>query len=80
MTDDGESLEARRARRSTMWTRTVRGFSPELDIEDDRYWLSLTPSERVALVWSITLDAWELAGEKIGAQRLRRDLARVHRR
>lgn len=81
MMDSPEEIEARRAARANMWTRVIRpGESANLSIEDDRYWLRLSPSERVTLVWQLTVDAWEFAGERIGEQRLRRSVTRILRR
>ncbi len=78
MMNSPEEIEARRAARAGMWTRVIRrGDSADSSIEDDRYWLRLTASERVALVWQLTIDAWEFAGVQIREERLRRSVTRV---
>ncbi|MFN0150542.1 MAG: hypothetical protein ACKVU1_07515 [bacterium] len=78
MMDSPEEIEARRAACANMWTRVIRpGESANLSIEDDRYWLRLSPSERVALVWQLTVDAWEFAGVQIAEERLCRSVTRV---
>jgi len=49
MMDSPEEIEARRAARANMWTRVIRpGESANLSIEDDRYWLRLTPTGRAS--------------------------------
>lgn len=54
------------------------------DAEDNAYIRSLTPTQRILMVWPLTLQAWEFAhgtskeGE-IGEPRLRRDVVRVVR-
>lgn len=40
----------------------------------------MTIGERVALVWPLTLAAWEFAGKPAHESRLRRDVDRVVRR
>src|SRR4051812_17069604 len=47
--------------------------------DDDKYYASLSVSERIAMVWPLTVDAWTFAGVPIES-RLRRDVVRVVRR
>jgi hypothetical protein len=46
---------------------------------DDAYLRSLTPAERIAMVWPITLQAWAFKEGLTGEPRLRRDVVRVVR-
>lgn len=47
---------------------------------DREFWLSMTPEERVALVWPLTLELWALKGWDIGEPGLSRSVVRVIRR
>jgi hypothetical protein len=61
------------------WTARLRRFGDE----DDRYWLSLSPSQRVGMMWDLTVEGWQLEKKRdlTDAERcLRRDLVRVVRR
>jgi hypothetical protein len=49
------------------------------DSEPDPY-AGMTIGERVALVWPLTLTAWEFAGKPVHESRLPRDVDRVIRR
>jgi hypothetical protein len=40
----------------------------------------LTPAERVALVWPLTVEAWTFKDGRFDESRLRRDVVRVVRR
>jgi hypothetical protein len=46
---------------------------------DESYLRSLTPAERMAMVWPITLQAWAFKEGLTGEPRLRRDVVRVVR-
>lgn len=48
--------------------------------DDDADIQQLTPGERIALVWRLTVDTWAFMGEPIGESRLSRDAGRVVRR
>ncbi|MGD0896326.1 MAG: hypothetical protein ABR915_00735 [Thermoguttaceae bacterium] len=39
-----------------------------------------TPEQRIAMMWQLALDAWEMKGEPVVDARMRRDLVRVIRR
>jgi hypothetical protein len=47
--------------------------------QDDEYVRSLTPAERVAMAWSLSLQAWEFAGSD-PERRLQRNVVVVKRR
>jgi hypothetical protein len=47
--------------------------------DDDDYYASLTPAERIAMIWPLTVDAYTFAGVPI-EPRLRRDVVRLVRR
>ena len=65
------------ARRITI-RRTA--FGPEDERLDREFWAALTPEERVAETWRLTVEQWELKGWDPGESRLRRTVARVVRR
>ncbi len=50
------------------------------DPEDTSYVMSLTPSQRMEMVWQLTLQAWAFKEGLSVEPRLRRDLVRVVRR
>lgn len=62
--------------RSHWPTRLTRLHDPE----DESYILSLTPEQRVEMVWQLTLDAWGFKEGLLDEPRLRRDIGRVVRR
>lgn len=41
---------------------------------------SLTPGERMAMVWEITKDTWAFMGKPVDESRLQRHVVRVYRR
>ena len=49
------------------------------DEGDESYLRSLTPAERIAMVWPITLQAWAFKEGPRGEPRLRRDAVRIVR-
>lgn len=49
------------------------------DTEPDAY-ASLTPAERIEMVWPITVSAWAFSGKPCDESRLRRDVERFGRR
>ncbi len=61
-------------RRAELPTRKLRLGEPE----DDAV-LRLSPSERVAMVWPITVQAWAFKTGVLDEPRLRRDVGRVIR-
>jgi hypothetical protein len=61
--------------RSRIVTRLRRLTDPE----DDPYVDRLTPGERMALVWPLTLPAWAFKEGQTGESRLRRDVVRIVR-
>jgi hypothetical protein len=61
---------------------TVRRFTSheEADKADLAYWQQLSPAERVALVWQLSLEQHRLRGDPPYESGLHRSVARVHRR
>lgn len=61
--DDSEEARRRRAEKRREWAihRYALGSEPELDLS------TLTPGQRVAMVWQLTLDAWATMGATIPA-------------
>lgn len=47
--------------------------------EDERYWRSQSPADRVAMMWQLTLDAWAFTGDRVAESRLPRHIVSVHR-
>jgi len=45
----------------------------------DEYVARMTPAERVALVWTLTVQAWQFKDPSFRESRLRRDVVRVIR-
>jgi hypothetical protein len=58
-------------------SRTVTRLRRLADPEDDPYVDRLTPGERMALVWPLTLQAWGFKEGAAGEPRVRRDVVRV---
>lgn len=50
------------------------------DPDDELEIQQLTPGERIALVWRLTVDTWAFMGEPIGESRLSRHAGHVVRR
>jgi hypothetical protein len=59
--------------------RIFRGFDEEEQAERE-YWKSLTPAERVDMMWQLAIDAWSFMGETFAESRLPRHVVSVHRR
>jgi hypothetical protein len=66
-----------RARRDAD-ARVFRSFSEEARANDE-YWRSMTPADRLALMWQLALDAWAFTGQSSAESRLPRHIVRVHR-
>lgn len=47
------------------------------DSDSDLY--STTPSERIGMMWQVTLDAWAFKGESIAESRLPRHIVSIQR-
>ena len=73
--DDDEWCKFPSMPRSSVTLRIKRLHDPEDDTDIQR----LTPGERLALVWRLTVDAWIFMGEPIGESRLSRHVGRVVR-
>jgi hypothetical protein len=61
--DDSEQARRRRAEQRREWPirKYALGAEPALDLT------ALTPGERVAMVWQLTLDSWATMGAEIPA-------------
>jgi len=59
--DDSEEARRRRAEKRREWPiqKFALGAEPELDLT------ALTPGERVAMVWRLTLDSWATMGAEM---------------
>jgi hypothetical protein len=59
--DDSGEARRRRAEKPREWPiqKYALGAEPELDLT------ALTPGERVAMVWQLTLDSWASMGAQI---------------
>ncbi len=71
--------EERRTARAEWPVRVFRSFE-EADRADEEFYASLTPGERMGMVWPITLDAWAFTGKANAESRLQRHIVRVRRR
>jgi hypothetical protein len=60
-------------------TRKLR-MGPDSDRADREYWLAMTPDERVAETWRLTVEQWEMKGWNPDEPGLCRSVARVIRR
>lgn len=47
---------------------------------NDNGYVDATPSERIAMVWQMTLDAWSFLDPDIGQSEFQRHVVRVERR
>jgi hypothetical protein len=65
--------------RKPVEVRVFRSFAEEAQAET-AYWRSLTPTQRVDMMWQLTIDAWSFTGERIAESRLPRHIVRIHRR
>jgi hypothetical protein len=64
--------------RREIHSRIFRSFEAEQQA-DRMYWLSLSPAERLAMMWQLTKDAWAFTGERVAESRLSRHIVRIHR-
>jgi hypothetical protein len=42
--------------------------------------LNMTPEQRLAMMWPLTVEAWRFMGKPVDGERMRRDVVRVIRR
>ena len=70
-----DEVAARRAR------MTVRRFNShaEADRHDLEYWMEMPAADRVALVWQLSVQAWQFKEPAFHESRLRRDVVRTLR-
>jgi hypothetical protein len=73
---DQQAFEERRALRSHWSVRKGRLGDPELEADIS----PLTPEERLAMVWPLTVQAWAFKGVDVATSRLPRHVIRVARR
>ncbi|MFN8060429.1 MAG: hypothetical protein U0Q12_14845 [Vicinamibacterales bacterium] len=59
--------------------RVFRNVDEEQRAERD-YWQALGPSDRLAMMWQLTIDAWAFTGQAVAESRLPRTVVHVHRR
>ncbi|MEM9863761.1 MAG: hypothetical protein AAF938_19335 [Myxococcota bacterium] len=71
-----KTREERAAQRRATWTGGVASSFEEMEAKDMEYWLSLSPTERVGLVWSLVCGALVLGGRE-PAPRLQRSIGGV---
>ncbi|MGQ0734792.1 MAG: hypothetical protein ACT4QD_14205 [Acidobacteriota bacterium] len=64
--------------RKDVEARLFRSFPDEERASRD-YWRSLSPAERLGMMWQLTLDAWAFTGDRSAESRLPRHVVRVHR-
>ncbi len=66
-------------RRSAMRTRVI-GLKGDHDQLDREYFLSLSPEEKMTMVWPMFVEQWRLNGGDTEQLKLRRDIACLQRR
>lgn len=71
---EGRSTEATDRSDWPVHVGKVGAAEPPLDLSH------LTPSQRVALVWELTKDAWSLTGKPLDESAFRRDVESITRR
>jgi hypothetical protein len=61
---------------------TVRRYASnaEADQHDRDYWKQIPAADRVRLVWTLSVEQWQLAGRLPDEPGLCRSVARIHRR
>lgn len=62
-----------------MTVRIARDAAEEARL-DREFWAAMTPQQRIAAVWPLTVEHWTLKGWDIGEPGLPRTVARVVRR
>ena len=65
--------------RKDIRTRVFRSFEEE-ERAERAYWKSLSPAERMDMMWQLTIDAWAFTGSRAAESRLPRHVVRIHRR
>lgn len=59
--------------------RVFHSFKEEERADRD-YWKSLSPSERLEMMWQLAIDAWAFTGDQLAESRLPRHIVRIYRR
>jgi hypothetical protein len=65
--------------RSHVRTRVFHSFEEEARAERE-YWKSLSPAERLDMMWQLTIDAWAFTGNQVAESRLPRHIVHIHRK
>jgi hypothetical protein len=60
-------------------TARVVGLHDDDGSFDSQFWRGIPPAERLALVWSLVLEAGQWKGELGGQPRLQRSVCRIER-
>ena len=63
--------------RSGATARLFRSVEEEQQAERE-YWATVTPAERLAMMWQLTLDVWVFTGDAGAESRLPRSVVRIH--
>ena len=64
--------------RQNMEANVYRSFD-EAERAERKYWDSLSPAERLGMMWQLTLDAWSFTGAPDAESRLPRHIVSIHR-
>jgi hypothetical protein len=65
--------------RKNIQSRVFHSFA-EAERAELEYWKSLSPAQRLEMMWQLTLDAWAFAGGTIAESRLPRHIVHIYRR
>jgi hypothetical protein len=65
-------------RRKEMQTRVI-GLSDDHEALDREYFRSLSPGEKMSMIWPMFVEQWRLKGGDAKLLRLRRDIACLQR-
>lgn len=75
-----DDARARAAARRARWTGGVARSFDEMEERDLDFWLSMSPAQRVAAMWSIVEDSLALEGHRGPSPRLQRSVGGVRPR
>jgi hypothetical protein len=71
-------MDGRAAARRTRMTTRLFATMAEADRHDVEFWRELSPEDRLRLVWTLSVEQWQLSGRPDESGRCR-SVARVHR-
>ncbi len=80
MADDGPSASDRAEARRRSWKGGVAKSFDEMERVDLDFWLSMSPRERLEMMWSLVEDSLALEGHDGPAPRLQRSVGGVRPR